>query len=573
MNLLISKRRHICFAVCFLLGFAMILYKCQFGFANLDESFYLTVPYRLTMGDSLFQEEWHVSQMAGFLIYPILTLYRLFVPDTQGLFLNFRYIFTVLHALVALLIYIRLRRHGVAAIAASVIYLLFAPFGIMALSYNSLGVGLTVISGVLLATSSGRWYDPFLSGLAFAGAVLCSPYLVLVYVLYAAACLVCAALARAGCISDKVQPKPILRTLLFFTLGCVLLAGIFVIFLLSRASLSDMLRALPQILSDPEHPISGFGTTVVGYFGSILKSNRAARYIFPLCALLAVVILADRKPGKRRYGYFFFACLLSAIYFFCFFPENLSLNFYLFPPAVLGIFSFLLCPEQNWRLFLFAWLPGILYGFCLRWTSNQGFYVISMAAAVSTAASCAMVGTLISRWRAEPDCPQVMRTLLRAVPCVLLVIFVLLEGTTRYQFMFWADGTMEEMTQEITQGAEAGLYTTPQKAQDYALLYEDTQSVRQEDQGPVLYFALDTYLYLCDTKEFGCYSAWLSGIGDNSFQKLLTYYQLNPDKVPNIVYTLNRYAWVEEHVYDIAQQYGYAVEETDMGYILRRLSN
>ena len=43
----------------------------------MDEGFYLTIPYRLIQGDCLLVDEWHVSQLAGFLLIPVLKLYLL----------------------------------------------------------------------------------------------------------------------------------------------------------------------------------------------------------------------------------------------------------------------------------------------------------------------------------------------------------------------------------------------------------------------------------------------------------------------------------------------------------------
>ena len=144
------------------------------------KSFYLTVPYRLTAGDGLFINEWHLSQMAGFLIYPFMKLYQLVFDGTDGIILHFRYIFTFLHICTSLFIYVRLRKYKIAALGASISYLLFTTFGIMALSYNSIAVACTTITGILLATNDNKkWYISYLAGLFYAAAVLCCPYLVI----------------------------------------------------------------------------------------------------------------------------------------------------------------------------------------------------------------------------------------------------------------------------------------------------------------------------------------------------------------------------------------------------------
>ena len=39
-----------------------LLWKCRYGFANMDEVFYLLTPYRLGQGDALFASECHVRR-------------------------------------------------------------------------------------------------------------------------------------------------------------------------------------------------------------------------------------------------------------------------------------------------------------------------------------------------------------------------------------------------------------------------------------------------------------------------------------------------------------------------------
>ena len=79
----------IVFMLLFLIGSIFIFYKCRYNTRSSVESFYLTVPYRLTAGDGLFINEWHLSQMAGFLIYPFMKLYQLVFDGTDGIITAF----------------------------------------------------------------------------------------------------------------------------------------------------------------------------------------------------------------------------------------------------------------------------------------------------------------------------------------------------------------------------------------------------------------------------------------------------------------------------------------------------
>ena len=149
---------------------AFALWKCPFGFGAYDDAFYLTVPHRLSMGDFLFAHEWHVSQMAGLLTTPLVWLYRAITGSMDGALLAARYAYAVLHGLVSLVFYRRVREYGWPAVAAALSWALFTPYDLMALSYNTMAMDLILLSGVLLAATERRRYWA-LSGALLAGAV------------------------------------------------------------------------------------------------------------------------------------------------------------------------------------------------------------------------------------------------------------------------------------------------------------------------------------------------------------------------------------------------------------------
>ncbi len=151
-----AEKWNMIFWVLFLCCCVLILYKCRYGYAYSDECFYLTIPYRLIQGDSLFRHEWNGIQMSGFLLYPAVSLYLRAVGSTEGIVLVFRYLYAILHITSALILYSKLKRKT--EIGASVLAVLYAPYGVMALSYNSLGLGTIILiiasfhSYVIIAT-------------------------------------------------------------------------------------------------------------------------------------------------------------------------------------------------------------------------------------------------------------------------------------------------------------------------------------------------------------------------------------------------------------------------------------
>ena len=83
----------------FLLSIALLIFliwRCQFGFAQKDECFYLTIPYRICQGDKLMIHEWHETQLSGLLLVPFMKALLFVLNGTEGIILAFRILYTVI---------------------------------------------------------------------------------------------------------------------------------------------------------------------------------------------------------------------------------------------------------------------------------------------------------------------------------------------------------------------------------------------------------------------------------------------------------------------------------------------
>ena len=135
----------ILFIVLMCFGVILSIWKLRYGFGGSDEAFYLTVPHRLSLGDALFSDEWHVSQLSGFLLIPFVSLFRMITGSTDGIMIAARVLYLVLHTGAAVLIYTRLRKYGIISVFGCVLYFIYTPYNIMALSYNTMGIELLLV--------------------------------------------------------------------------------------------------------------------------------------------------------------------------------------------------------------------------------------------------------------------------------------------------------------------------------------------------------------------------------------------------------------------------------------------
>lgn len=510
------------FGLAFSLATVFLFWKCKYGFAHVDEAFYLTIPFRLCQGDSLFLHEWHLSQLSSFLLYPVMWVYRIFFPDTVGVLYRFRLLFTFSWAIVAFFIFLRLKKFSlVGAMLASLAFLIYTPFGIMALSYNSMGIMFLMCACTLVVSSEGSDTSWFFAGIFLAGAILCCPYLLVLYALLT--------VAAFGALFRK--RKESIRCWLFFSFGCGLMLVLFCLFLFSRASIRDLTVVFPELFQDPQHPRVSLFSKMAGYCECVLNCNRA--FIPALLVFILSCILGFRNKG-RTIG-FILVCLAALAILICFFFEKPFINYLMFPLSMPGLYCALISRDRDiGRLFLGFWLPGGIYSFCIYLSSNQEFNAISSACTVMTVASIMILICHLGHqnWQGISS----LRNAAYYTLALLISVQLCSEIYMRYTSVFWEAG-MSEQTVLSESGPEKDILMTPERLKSYQIQENDIASILEDESiQKILFLSRNTYLYLIAQKEFATYSAWLSGINAHSIKRLDRYYELFPKKIPDGIY-------------------------------------
>ncbi len=526
------------FLLLWLAATAFLVWKAHYGFADRDESFYLTIPKRILQGDAILVEEWHVSQLSGILLVPIMAIYLLINPTAVGMMLHFRLIYVGLQAIVSLILYSRLKRYStVGALIGTLTFMIYAPFGISALSYNSMGVALFSLSTVLFATREtecgkyrGLLYDAIVGAL-FSAAVLCQPYLAALHFVYAICVVVWTVVLKRSKISALSLPR-----LLGITIGVALSVLAFAWLLFSRTDLHTLMKAIPLILSDPEHPARTLWSTVESFVWCIKTSSPIA----PLCYLsIGILMLAaafDRRSKTRKTIYFTLAAAISVVYAVKL-RDWSFINSVMMPLNLVGAVSFFLLKKRPYPLFFGVWLPTVFFAWAISATSNQGFLVISSAFSVGTLISALFVFMFVGEFEI-PEPHSILSTVAAMMSCLVVFAFGLELRATQN---FW-DGRTGELDHVIESGVNRGVITSEYNKIRWERLLEDTAPLRSIEDGNVLYFSTETAMYLSDNKRSSAFSSWIS-IGDKeehqikaALERLCDYYELCPDKFPDYIY-------------------------------------
>lgn len=519
---------------------ALLIRRCRYGFGNWDESFYLTIPYRLLQGDALFADEWHLSQMSSVLLLPFVYAYTAIFKTTTGMLLAFRYIYIAVQALVSIFIYVKLKKYSVfGAAVSSLSFFLYAPFSINAMSYNSLGIICLTVSCVLLCTGEKEHkIGYFFSGIFYAAAVLCCPYLAALLPLIVIASLISeAVLSKNG--AGGITEAFAFKNVLWLILGIAFLAVVFLAFVLSRASVSSIIDALPGIFDDPEHKSLGFGKKFLNYLICIYEQQKeTSRALYILMDALMLVALIDRKRKERRIVYLIAFSAITIVLAFVLASGD-YINLVIFPLNILALSCFVLFYDDSTirRLFVSLWIPGMIYSFCLQLSSNQVFYAVSSASAVALVGSLVII-MLAFETAFEEESTVSFRIVILLFATGLFAWQLCNEAYYRYSQVYWEDG-ISGHDYMIEEGFEKGVYVTESKYNKYnnALKMKSEVTAKYSDKDSILFLSEETWLYLVyEEYENPAYSAWLSGVNDSTVERLKTYYSLREEKIPDLIY-------------------------------------
>lgn len=578
-----SMFRHLAFCILMLCAVVFALWKCSYGFGGNDEAFYLTIPHRLLMGDSLLVEEWHLSQLSGFLLMPFVWLYENITNSTDGIIIVMRIIYVLFHTLVSTFIYIRLQKFNIMAVISALLYFVFTPFDIMALSYNTMAFDLLVFTGVLAATSDTDKKTPFIiCGISFSAVVLCCPYMAVVYVVFALCIMVKRVIYK--CKNESLK-QTVLATNLFsgkvflsFSLGVILLAVVFIAFVLSRTTVTDIIQNLQYILLDPEHPSMSIADKLNRYYKAFSECHSLIWIPFITYIITILIIVFDKKREKHRTIYFLVSTVITIFTSVIFIPKILEMyyNAIMFPVFFMGITSYILIKNKPRKLFVSVFVLGIMYSFAVCFSSNQYFYIILPAFSISNVASFIFIGVFIKELKEEIHLQNKEYGVIFCVALATIAVCLqaTLQVTVKYQHCFFEPVTAQEMTHKIEYGPAKGIYTNQYNYSFYNQVYNDIEEYKSMPQGNILFLTNRCWYYLVpDNCTFGTYSAWLSGVNYSTVNRLEQYYTLNPHKIPQYIYIdkLEASDLVLSDIYSTAEYYGYRIIENEISYKLEKV--
>ncbi len=537
-------------------GLVLAVRGC-YSFCYSDETFYFSTAHRFLSGDRPFVHEWFPTQMVSLILMPFLYLFKRLTGSYDGLILYFRLLYVIYETAVAVFIYRILKKEytGFAALVAALFFQFYTHLNIATLSYYTISVSMFLICMLLIQSA---YHDPdmftegsvqrkrsdralILSGSALSLAVLSLPTLAVAYFPVVLFSLILSFII-------KKEGKKLRRVLFLNFCGIVPVAASVLIYLFAVTGINGMADNISYILSDEEHtqsmiyPFKNFFISVFDVFG---------RGYVILCLLLALAgLLYSFREKLKRFIPFICHPAVNPLHvkglllfldtlLFAYAAEKGVWPHTGFTGTMVCLFALpVFAATENdlkqIRMFLTVFLGGLVFSMVFSYSSMCDLYVISIGHNLAAVAGICFCVRYIEDLRRI----SVKKNGLEEVYAYQIVFVLALALFTCISLRLvnvYRDAPLSQLKYRIGSGVAKGLYTTKEHGAEYESLLSDIRK-NTEGEKPVLFTKLLPWGYLESGGDCASYTTWRVPL---SSERLKEYYEVHPEKLPEVVFLLN----------------------------------
>lgn len=501
------KRKDVLFFAIFLLILIIQLYKAKISIGSKDEHYYVTVGYRFFQGCSYFEDEWGIAQMIGFFLSPLVALYRSIFNGNEGIVLGFRYYYIIFTMFIGICIYFKFKnQYGIYAIFASSIFMLFTPFNIMALSYNTMSVGFLLLS--LLIYSKNKIFRIIIAGILYGFSCINTPYLAMLYLII---------------ITLFIKKYLNKKEFFLISFGISIAAFLFLFTVFSKTTITSVLVNLKHLIS-PSYSFNIF----------YLIAHRGYQLINSLNIVFFLLIFemgyAIKNKTKENNHIIFLSVIItifSILYLGFINPSDISIGGHvlvLVPFTVLGIIIIMLYNVDNYIKTIF--LSSLFHSFFIAISSDVG--PRSFCAPLITA--CCITALLLKNISNK-------KYIYSLYFCLIITLgFYKITNVYKVQNIYGAE---DSQTMLIDKGPLKGLYTNEIYKNFYDYSLDDINYINTLNGDYLISISNSTWEYLATEKKCGTSSTYIYFWDRESYEQDFQEYQTMHDDIDSWIYLCN----------------------------------
>lgn len=533
------------------------LYLSRIGIQSIDESFYLTIPYRLLHGDRLIVDEWHVSQLSSLLQILPLKVFIGITGGTEGVILFFRQIYSVIKAIFFVYIYYNFRKYKLWALAAASIYMSFDIFTYITLNYYNMAIMASfIVCFELLMNENPTKKRLVFTGVVFSCSVIAEPALSILYFLWTIFVLYIAA--------EKKKKKDFsfsydicfdFNKWKYVTAGISVCLIIFAIGFISLTDFSAFLKNHPELFTDSEYDFDFSGGSVIFNPGKILISLESmGLWISLFCIVLLIfTIFTKNKKQADKTMLVIFDMLAFCVLSFSLWKKSketaMADMMCLFPvPFIfLGLACYLLSDKKDKRIFSF-WLYGVLFSVLVDISSEAS---ITSGFSVSFPPSVIMIKNLYAEIYHKKKKPRKKTVRVLTYAASVLVVITCLLSVINYLYLrtdwnlvedYYTDldyynteaDSHDPLDTKIDRGVHKGIYTTAYHAGIYNDITDDIDTILSSVDGNIYFDGVCSWYYLYAGRGIPTYSAYY--VSEDAIDRNVRWWGLHEEKKPSAVF-------------------------------------
>lgn len=568
-----------CFGILLIIG-ALLISVFLFTYPYLyDEAFYTSIPYRIATGDSLIQDEWHLTQFSSVFSFLPVSIWMALKGSSEGIVVFLRFIYFLIHTMATVAIYRCFRKYEKWAVAAAMIFFTQTPYRIYCISYTSMFVLFALLLVLCLYSiyekSSVRLY--IFAGACFACCCIGNPLFCCGFALYLVACVLWKKrntfknfVIKIKTLIDsktkkntkkksaKNNPKKNTKiidafpdmesyncffckeAIIYASLGIAIIVAVAVTFFFATGgTVSSIFENIPNLLNSSEYDaisnelFSKLNET--GYFANIISFNMP--YILPL---LFVVMAFDkkRKQNLHRCIYLAVSLIISVMYMVGILKEiYFEACFFSLPFVIFSIVCYMLTDKRNTRLFYCMWIPTAIAAIFQYTSANTHLASLGIVFAIGNIAGVIFVRDLFEEIKTDlnPSGKSTKKINLIAISKILLCLGLCA------QFVFQGCVLMygqlpERNSTKAAVGPYAGMIMSEQQYENYTKIIADLDLIKSYnvENEPVLIDSYKNWMYMYTDAPIAIYTTWYTGSLNKD--NLIAYYKENTDKIPKYIY-------------------------------------
>lgn len=454
--------------------------RLYFGVDFTDEAYYVARAYQYVLGAKPWVDDISLIPFA-ILTVPFVKLYCWIVGNTDGILLFTRHLYYVLNCLVASLVFLYIRtliRWSTALLVAS-ICVVFIPFNIPNLSYNTMGIGFFTAGcfwGIWVISKRRNPAYLLFSGFCHGLAIFSYPTLLIPSSIYIIL-LVCLCEVRK------------IRALLAYFLGGLPLALLLLNLILDSG--------ISNVLISREYARSlGYSANTEKVYSVMSFLGGAYIYTLPIfLALTALYIIVAKK--RSRLGAFTKALLLVPllvipIIYYAYELEcgcRFSIG-YLFYYSILAPYFllFISVDKELQKLFYIVWCPSFIAGLVIAYTSGNGYVSAGLGMlGASIATTILIIKVFLRLAKNNSNLGILSGEVFAPFLVVILLVFSQYHLVGVHQIVY-RDADINKLDSRIDFGPFSGLYTTQEKKDYLVELSNDLKAVSIPGDRVVFYY-------------------------------------------------------------------------------------